>query len=81
MLSTLLFSVFTNDVISDDLVEIDTNLYDIDGREPMILLSKEEIKELMKQNNFELVKEVEEHITDVGSGCRNVYTILLQKEI
>lgn len=75
----LLFSVFTNDVISDDLVEIDTNLYDIDGREPMILLSKEEIKELMKQNNFELVKEVEEHITDVGSGCRNVYTILLKK--
>ena len=75
----LLFSVFTNDVISDDLVEVDTNLYDIDGREPMILLSKEEIKELMKQNNFELVKEVEEHITDVGSGCRNVYTILLKK--
>lgn len=75
----LLFSVFTNDVISDDLVEVDTNLYDIDGREPMILLSKEEIKDLMKQNNFELVKEVEEHITDVGSGCRNVYTILLKK--
>lgn len=75
----LLFSVFTDDVISNDLTNLSNNLYDIDGREPMILLSKEEIKELMKKNKFKLVKEVEEHITDVGSGVRNVYTILLKK--
>lgn len=77
----LLFSVFTNDVLSDDLTYIDKHLYDIDGREPMILLSKKEIIKLMNKNKFKYIKDVEEHITDVGSGCRNVYTILLQKEV
>jgi len=75
----LLYSCFTNNIISEDLTYIDKHLYDIDGREPMILLSKDEIKQMMKDNNFKLVREVEEHITDVGSGQRHVYTILLKK--
>lgn len=75
----LLFSVFTNDIVSEDLTYVGEKLYEIKGREPMILLSKKEIVELMEKNNLKLLKEVEEHITDVGSGCRYVYTILLQK--
>ena len=45
----------------------------------MVLLNKELVVEYAKNAGFELVKEVEEHVTDVGSGHRNVYTILLKK--
>ena len=77
----VLFSVFTNDVITDDLTYIGNSQYEINGRQPMVLLSKEEIDNLFEKNNFKIMKKVDEHITDVGCGKRNVYTILLEKNI
>lgn len=76
---TIILSVFTNDIITDDLTYIGNSKYEICRREPMILISKEEIESLFIKYGFSITKIVDEHITDVGSGKRNVYTILLQK--
>lgn len=75
----VIFSVFTNDVITDDLTLVGNSRYEINERQPMILLSKEEINNIFNKNGFKIIKNVDEHITDVGSGKRNVYTILLRK--
>lgn len=75
----IIFSVFTNDVITDDLTFVGDSRYEINERQPMILLSKEEINNLFNKYGFNIIKNVDEHITDVGSGKRNVYTILLKK--
>lgn len=74
-----LLSTFTNDVISDDLTKTDDNSYSIKNRPPMVLLSKEQILNFIFKIGFKLIREVDNHITDVGSGKRNVYTILIQK--
>ena len=74
-----LLSTFTNDVISEDLTQTGEYTYLVKDRDPMVLLNKELVVEYAKNAGFELVKEVEEHVTDVGSGYRNVYTILLKK--
>jgi len=76
----ILLSLFTNDVITDDLTLYGENLYQVKDRPPMVLLSKKQISEILKINNLKIIKEVDEHVTDVGGGKRNVYTILLQKE-
>ena len=75
----IIFSVFTDDIISDDLTFVGNSKYEINGRQPMILLSKEEINNLFNKYGFKVIKTIDEHITDVGSGKRNVYTILLEK--
>ena len=75
----IIFSVFTNDVITDDLTFIENSRYEINERQPMILLSKEEINGLFSKYGFKIIKNVDEHITDVGSGKRNVYTVLFKK--
>lgn len=75
----VILSTFTDDVITDDLKCIGENKYNIIGRPPMILLSKEKIEKIIKDIGFKIVKIVDEHITDVGIGKRNVYTLLLQK--
>ena len=77
---TLILSTFTNDIITDDLTKIDDNLYFIKDRPPMILLSKEQINKYVKSNGFNIIKVIDEHKTDVGSGFRNVYTLLLEKK-
>lgn len=74
-----IFSTFTNDVISDDLIKTGDNTYLIKNRPPMVLYSKKQIIEMVKNIGFRIIKEVDEHVTDVGSGERNVYTILIQK--
>lgn len=74
-----ILSTFTNDVITDDLIQTGEHTYLVKERDPMVLLSKEEVVKFAKEAGFEVVKEVEEHVTDVGSGKRNVYTILLKK--
>lgn len=76
----IILSLFTNDVITEDLTEYGPNLYKIKDRPPMVLLSKEQIKEVLIQHNLKIVTIIDEHITDVGGGKRNVYTLLLQKE-
>lgn len=76
----LIFSVFTNDVITDDLIAKGDNCYNILNRPPMVLLSKEEIDNIFAKYNFKYIKKIDEHITDVGDGGRrNVYTVLFQK--
>lgn len=45
----------------------------------MVLLSKEQILSFILKIGFKLIREVDNHITDVGSGKRNVYTVLIQK--
>lgn len=47
----------------------------------MILLSKDKIKAILNDTNFNIISIVDEHITDVGGdGRRNVWTVLLQKQ-
>lgn len=77
----IVFSVFTNDVITSDLTYVENSKYEINGRQPMILLSKNEINNILNKYGFKIIKNVDEHITDVGSGKRNVYTVLLEKSI
>lgn len=74
-----IISSFTNDIISDDLQKNGENVYSVIDRPSMVLLSKEQIKEYIKQVGFTSIEEIDEHITDVGSGKRNVYTLLLKK--
>lgn len=76
---TAIMSVFTNDIITDDLTNYGENLYSVVDRPPMVLLSKKQVKDYLKRTGFRSIKEVEEHVTDVGSGKRNVYTLLLKK--
>ena len=75
----IIFSVFTNDVITDDLTYVGNSIYEVNGRQPMVLLSKEEINNIFKKYGFKIIKNVDEHVTDVGTGKRNVYSILLKK--
>lgn len=79
--SRAILSVFTNDVITNDLIKTGENLYNIVNRPPMVLLSKKQIDELLAFNNLHKLRVIDEHITDVGGGgSRNVYSVLLQKQ-
>lgn len=75
----VILSVFTSDIITDDLEHIGQNIYFVKGRPSMVLLPKEEINNICKENGFYIDKFVDEHVTDVGIGKRNVYTIRLRK--
>lgn len=77
--SYALLSVFTNDVITDDLIDLGDDLYNIINRPSMVLHSKKTIDDIVKKAGFSIEYKVDEHVTDVGSGKRNVYTILLRK--
>ena len=78
---SIILSIFTNDIITDDLTFKGEYLYTIKNRPPMILLSKDKIRECVEKNGLKIVKILDEHITDVGNGGkRNVYSILLQKK-
>ena len=61
------------------MIKTGDNTYQIINRPPMVLLSKEQIKNYIKSCGFKIIKNVDEHVTDVGSGVRNVYTLLVQK--
>lgn len=75
----VILSIFTNDIITDDLSFIGDNLYSVNEREPMILYSKEEINKILKEIGFKSLKVIDEHITNVGSGNRYVYSVVLKK--
>lgn len=75
----LILSVFTDDVITDDLIQTGPNSYYIYDRPPMILLNKKQLLTYVSNTGFRFIKEIDEHVTDVGDGKRNVYTILIQK--
>ena len=75
----MVLSIFTNDIITDDLKLIANNLYSVNEREPMILYSKEEINNILSEVGFKNISVIDEHITDVGSGNRYVYSLVLKK--
>lgn len=75
----VVLSVFTNDVITDDVKYVNDGVYDVLNRPSMVLLSKDEINKIIENIGFYIDKKVDEHITDVGIGKRNVYTIRLRK--
>lgn len=75
----IILSLFTNDVITDDLSEYAPNLYKVKNRLPMVLLSKEQIEQILIENGLRITCIIDEHITDVDGGQRNVYTLLLEK--
>lgn len=75
----VILSVFTNDIITDDLKYMEDSIYSVIDRPSMVLLSKEEINRIVENSGFFIDKKVDEHITDVGTGKRNVYTIRLRK--
>ena len=74
-----IISIFTDDVITSDLKKIKTNYYEVKDREPMYLYSKDKITSLIKKIGFKKIKKIDEHVTDVGSGKRNVFTFIAQK--
>ena len=75
----VILSVFTNELISSDLTYSGDSLYLVYGKPPMILLSKEEIIDNIKLVGFNNIKIIDEHITDVGTGKRNVFTLSFEK--
>lgn len=75
----LLISVFTNDVITDDLINMKDNYYEVKDRPPMVLFSKNEINAFFEKYGFKNLIFIDEHVTDVGSGKRNVYTFTAYK--
>lgn len=75
----VILSVFTNDVITDDLTYIENNVYKVNDRPSMVLLSKEKINKIFNEIGFYIDEFIDEHITDVGTGKRNVYTVRLKK--
>lgn len=79
--ANIVLSLFTNEVITEDLIQYGENLYQVKNRPPMVLFSKEQIDKILKENNLTTIKVLDEHVTDVGGGKRNVYTILLKKQI
>lgn len=76
---TVIMSIFTNDVITDDLTCLENYLYSVKDREPMLLHSKEEINSIINKIGFKSIDVIDEHITDVGSGSRYVYSVVLKK--
>lgn len=75
-----LVSVFTNKLITNDLCSIGNNEYVFEnGRPPMVLISDEEFIELCHQCGFKECRIIDEHITNVGTGERNVLSIHLIK--
>ena len=75
----VILSVFTNDVITDDLKYVNDGVYDVLNRPSMVLLSKDEINKIIENIGFSIDKKVDEHITHVVIGKINVYTIRLRK--
>ena len=45
----------------------------------MYLYSKKDIEKIVKRIGFKKFKKIDEHITDVGSGMRNVFTFIAEK--
>lgn len=74
-----IISVFTNDVITNDLTQTGNNTYEIKNRPPMVLYTKEQIIDLVNKIGFKNIEIVDEHVTDVGGGSRNVFTFKAQK--
>ena len=74
-----IISIFTNDVITDDLIKTGQYTYAIKNRPPMVLYSKKKIKTLVNQIGFKDFKMIDEHITDVGGGKRNVFSFVVKK--
>lgn len=77
----MILSLFTNDVITDDLKNIGESVYKVKDRPDMVLLSKEDINNIVICNGFQIEKIINEHITDVGIGKRNVYSVEFRKKI
>lgn len=75
----IIMSVFTNDIITDDLTKIGENIYAAKERPEMVLMSKQDINQIIEKNGLYIDKLVDEHITNVGIGKRNVYTIRIKK--
>ena len=75
-----LCSVFTNKLITEDLIPESQDRFLVQNREPMVLLAEKEIDGLFKQYDLIKIKEVDKHVTDVGSGQRFVCTALYQKK-
>ena len=74
-----LCSIFTNDVISMDLTPQKDQFFLISDKLPMLLLSKNDIDEIFSKYKLKKVRIINEHITNVGTGERYVYTALFQK--
>lgn len=76
----LICSIFTNKLITDDLTPEKNARFLVADREPMVLLSEQELDCLFKKYNIIKIKELDTHITDVGSGKRFVYTALYKRD-
>lgn len=75
-----IISVFTNEVITDDLKYEGNSRYSVNGRDPMVLLSKGDVLKLLEKK-FKLIEVFDEHVTDVGDGGkRNVVSFYFKKK-
>lgn len=75
-------SVFTNKLISSDLVYESGNCYNLlNDRPPMVLYSKDDIIQMFRKYGLNCEDVIDEHITDVGTGERNVVSFSFSKEM
>ena len=62
-----------------DLTPQKDQFFLISDKLPMLLLSKNDIDEIFSKYKLKKVRIINEHITNVGTGERYVYTALFQK--
>lgn len=74
-------SIFTDKLITEDLTFLGNHYYTIsNNKPPMILYSTEEVLEIFKNNKLVPKEIFDEHVTNVGTGERNVISIYFRKE-
>lgn len=78
--SNIIVSIFTNKVLSDDLIQVGKNKFKIkNGKPPMMLYDEKQIIKLFEKFDMKLTKVADEHITNVGTGERNVLSLCFKR--
>ena len=62
-----------------DLTPQKDQFFLISDKLPMLLLSRNDIDEIFSKYKLKKIRVIDEHITNVGTGERYVYTALFQK--
>lgn len=73
------FTVFTNDRVSSELIEIEPNLYLTKDNIHMVLLSRDQIKLLAQDNRLLVDEEIRLYETKVQTGLRSVWSVVLKR--
>ncbi len=76
----IIISIFTKKVISDDLIKVSKNKYKIkNGKPPMMLYEEKKIIYFFEKYDMKITKVIDEHITNVGTGERDVLSLCFKR--